>query len=265
MTMDLRAALAATPKEPAQQGEPLIDPAALFVCPQMGANVTGVRAGHADRAAEPAQQVDGTPEQQAFCDSHCCWSGHHADCFRADRAAAPMPPWIPIRGGLDMGMAAPTPAQLRQWADHPASNRYVPVHPNTLRRLADAIEQAQEAYTNMRAWAEQNGLDTATYGDKGADRAAAPMPSDALAHLEWLHHFLKTSPAAWREWRDHYAAVRAALVASSPAAGGAPLSEEKIDELAEWHGLDQFAYEPFARAIEAAHGISDAGQQSEQA
>jgi hypothetical protein len=25
-----------------------------------------------------------TPEQEAFCDSHCCWSGHHKDCVRYD-------------------------------------------------------------------------------------------------------------------------------------------------------------------------------------
>lgn len=25
-----------------------------------------------------------TPEQEAFCDGHCCWSGHHKDCPRHD-------------------------------------------------------------------------------------------------------------------------------------------------------------------------------------
>jgi len=35
-----------------------------------------------------------------------------------------------------------------------------------------------------------------------------------------------------------------------------PLTDEQIDELAEWHALDHMVYEPFARAIEAAHGIT---------
>lgn len=34
-----------------------------------------------------------------------------------------------------------------------------------------------------------------------------------------------------------------------------PLPVEKIDDLAAYHGLDEFVYEPFARAIEHAHGI----------
>ena len=37
------------------------------------------------QASEPAPtDGDGTPEQEAFCTRHCCWSGHHKDCFRAD-------------------------------------------------------------------------------------------------------------------------------------------------------------------------------------
>jgi hypothetical protein len=35
---------------------------------------------HFDRAHDG----DGTPEQEVFCEAHCCWSGHHKDCFRAN-------------------------------------------------------------------------------------------------------------------------------------------------------------------------------------
>jgi hypothetical protein len=26
---------------------------------------------------------------ESFCDANCCWSGHHADCFRSEEVAAP--------------------------------------------------------------------------------------------------------------------------------------------------------------------------------
>ena len=34
-------------------------------------------------ALDVRTQSDGTPEQEQFCAAHCCWSGHHKDCFRA--------------------------------------------------------------------------------------------------------------------------------------------------------------------------------------
>lgn len=37
-----------------------------------------------------------------------------------------------------------------------------------------------------------------------------------------------------------------------------PLTEAELDDLAAYHGLDEFVYVPFARAIERAHGIQDA-------
>lgn len=35
--------------------------------------------------------------------------------------------------------------QLRAWADHPAANHMVPIHPDTLRAVADEIERLRAA------------------------------------------------------------------------------------------------------------------------
>lgn len=35
-------------------------------------------------AQQENPENDLTPEQEAFCTGHCCWSGHHKDCPRYD-------------------------------------------------------------------------------------------------------------------------------------------------------------------------------------
>lgn len=62
-----------------------------------------------------------------------------------------------------MAEKCPTPNELRAWAAAPAGSGFVPVHPTTLRAIAFELEQAQDAYLNMREWAEKNGLDTVAY------------------------------------------------------------------------------------------------------
>jgi hypothetical protein len=37
---------------------------------------------HAADGVAWSRDPDLTPEQEAFCDLHCCWSGHHKDCPR---------------------------------------------------------------------------------------------------------------------------------------------------------------------------------------
>jgi hypothetical protein len=65
----------------------------------------------------------------------------------------------------------PSPAELRQWADNPATgSRMVPVHPNTLRNIADALAARDAEIERLRA-ALQYTVDNAwvltdTDGDK---------------------------------------------------------------------------------------------------
>lgn len=42
------------------------------------------RVGEGTAVPAPA---DPTADQEAFCDQHCCWSGHHRDCVRYDPPA----------------------------------------------------------------------------------------------------------------------------------------------------------------------------------
>ncbi len=42
-------------------------------------------------------------------------------------------------------LACPSPELLRQWADEPAENRMVPLHPDTIRSIADMLDIANNA------------------------------------------------------------------------------------------------------------------------
>ena len=57
-----------------------------------------------------------------------------------------------------------TPEELRKWSRDRTYPTWTPVPKEKLAQLAQQLEDAQEAYLNMREWAEKNGVDTATYG-----------------------------------------------------------------------------------------------------
>ena len=99
--------------------------------------------------------------------------------------------------------------------------------------------QADEAYAEfMRQWSR-------------AIRADAGEPT----HVEVWHHAWRAALAAAPAQED---GLTAAYFAGSHDAKRArkPLTDEQIEQLAEEHGSD---IDGFARAIEAAHGITKTG------
>lgn len=70
------------------------------------------------------------PDATMSADGYC---GEHQPRQPAE-AEAPQP------GAADAGLAATEAKTMRVYADHPAGNGLVPIHPQTLRRWADLID-----------------------------------------------------------------------------------------------------------------------------
>ena len=81
-----RAALASRPAEVDDEGLPKLPDHYVELSPFPGRKYftdEQYRQGQRDAVAAYAKR-------EAFCERHCCWSGHHADCFRSDDGAAPL-------------------------------------------------------------------------------------------------------------------------------------------------------------------------------
>jgi len=79
---DVRAALASRPAEVDDEGLPVLPKPWPNSFPY-SYTAEQYRQGQRDAVAAYAKR-------EAFCERHCCWSGHHADCFRSDDGAAPL-------------------------------------------------------------------------------------------------------------------------------------------------------------------------------